>query len=395
MIHFYEALQRLSAAAGPLGRDKVPLAAATGRVLAEPVRAAIRAPAFDVSTMDGYAVREADLMMLPGRLVVAGQSLPGQLPPPGLEPGQCVRIFTGAPLPATADRVVIQEVVRREDDLVHVDGPLDQARYVRPAGSDFQPGDVLVEAGTMLGARSLVAAAAADVGRLSVWRRPRLWIIATGDELAKPGTARARPGAIPESISCGLAALAEQWGAVVRGRAMVGDDLPSLEQAAAKALASADVVVVTGGASVGERDFARQMFEPAGLELLFSKVAIRPGKPVWFGRAGQALILGLPGNPTSALVTARLFLAPLLAGMSGRDPAAALAWRREVLSEAIGATGDRETFSWAALVDGAVRLLPSQDSGSQSTLAKADLLVRRPIGAPGSEAGAQVDVLDF
>ena len=395
MIGFDEALRLLLAQARPLGSEDVPLAAAAGRVLAEPVRAAIRSPARDVSTMDGYAVREMGLAALPARLAVAGQSLPGQAQGAAPGPGQCVRIFTGAPLPAGTDRVVVQEEVRRDGEWAVIAGPPEPARYIRRAGSDFERDDVLVEAGTLLGPRSLVAAAAADVAQLSVWRRPRIRMIATGDELVEPGRARDRVGAIPDSISCGLAALAGEWGGVSCGRTMLCDDLPGLEAAAAEAAAGVELVVVTGGASVGERDFARRMFEPLGLQLFFSKVAIKPGKPVWFGQAGKTLVLGLPGNPTSALVTARLFLAPLLAAMCGRDPAEALAWRQGALGEAIGATGDRETFSRAMLAGGAIKLLPNQDSGSQASLVRAELLVRRPIGAAALEAGAAVEVLDF
>jgi molybdopterin molybdotransferase len=395
MIGFDEALRRLCAAARPIGAEEVPIGRAAGRVLAKPVSAAIRAPASDVSTMDGYAVREADLARLPARLAVTGESLPGHPPPLSLESGQCMRIFTGAALPRGADRVVIQEVVRRDGATAEMTGPLDKARFVRRAGSDFEAGDVLVAAGTLLGPRSLVAAAAADVARLSVWRRPLVWIVGTGDELAEPGSARDRPGAIPDSISHALAAMAEQWGARVSGRTLIADDLPRLEAAAGEAVAAADLVVVTGGASVGERDHAKRMFGAAGLDLLFSKVAIKPGKPVWLGRAGAALVLGLPGNPTSALVTARLFLAPLLCGMTGRDPAAALAWRQAVLGEAVAANGDRETFARGTVVDGEVRLLANQDSGSQSSLALADLLVRRPIGAEAMGRGAEIQILDF
>jgi molybdopterin molybdotransferase len=255
-------------------------------------------------------------------------------------------------------------------------------------------GDELVPVGRLLGARFIVAAAAGDVAAVTVFRTPRVALLATGDELARPGEARLRPGAVPDSLSDGLAAFAAEWGARVVHRARVPDDLDLLRPTAAAALAAADLVVVTGGASVGERDFARQMFGDA-LDFVFAKVAMKPGKPVWLATAGGTILLGLPGNPTSALVTARLFLAPLLAGLGGRDLRSALTWRQAPLAEPLGPTGPRETFSRGRIEAGAVRLLPNQDSGAQRTLADADLLVRRRPDASGYAAGEMIEVLDF
>jgi len=394
VIGFDEAIGRLEALAQPLGAEQVPLGVADGRVLAAPVTALISAPAADVATMDGYAVREADLAALPARLRVIGESFPGRGCEAVVAPGSCVRIFTGAPVPAGADRVVIQEVVRREGDHAVFEPPAGAARHIRAAGSDFREGDVLLGAGQRLGPRQLVAAAAADVAQVTVHRLPRLTIVATGDELTAPGTARARPGAIPESIGVGVAALARRWGAEVIGSRLLRDDLALLEAAGVEALDQADLVVVTGGASVGERDFARRLFGRA-LELVFSKVAIKPGKPVWLGRARGRLVLGLPGNPTSALVTARLFLAPLLAGIGGAGAQAALRWRELALGGPIEATGDRETFARARLEGGVVHPIANQDSAAQRALAEADLLVRLAPGTPPLPVGSLVPALDF
>jgi molybdopterin molybdotransferase len=394
MIRFEEAIARLLPLARPLGREDVAIGEAARRVLAEPVRAAIRAPAADVSTMDGYAVRSADIARLPAVLKVVGEALPGTRPVPGPVPGRCVRIFTGAPVPVGCDRVIIQEAVQRQGENARIDGPLHDSSYIRPAGSDFEEGDELVPAGRLLGPREIVAAAGGDVAAITVFRAPRVALLATGDELAPPGEARLRPGAVPDSLSAGLAAFVGDWGGQVVHRARLPDDLDLLLPAAAAALRAADLVVVTGGASVGERDFARAMFGDT-LEIVFAHVAIKPGKPVWLASAGDTVLLGLPGNPTSALVTARLFLAPLLAGLGGRDAVAALAWRQAPLGEPIGPTGARETFSRGRIEAGAVRLMPNQDSGAQRTLADADLLVRRRIDAPGYPAGAMAEVLDF
>jgi molybdopterin molybdotransferase len=395
MIGFDEAAALAAGAGKPRGEERVQLAAASGRVLAEPVTARVASPRTDVSAMDGYAVRDADLAAFPARIEVAGESFAGRGFDGALPAGACVRIFTGAPVPAGADRVVIQENVRREADVAVIAEPPGGARHIRRQGSDFGLGEELVPAGRRLDPRALLAAAAADVAELVVHRQPRAWILGTGDELAPPGTAAGAEGKIPESVSYGVAALAAEWGAVVAGRSCVGDDLAGLERAAAEAVARADLVVVTGGASVGEKDFAKPMFAPLGLELVFSKVAIKPGKPVWLGRAGGALVLGLPGNPTSAMVTARLLLAPLLCGLSGRDPGEALRWRAAPLAGPLAACGERETFHRGRSAGSGVELLSNQDSGAQKGLAVADVLVRQRAGAPGLAAGDMVEVLDF
>jgi molybdopterin molybdotransferase len=393
MIGFDEAVGLVAGEARPTGKERVLLADASGRVLAAPVRARIEAPRADLSMMDGYAVRAGDVARVPARLRVGGESLPGKSWGTAVAPGACVRIFTGAPMPAGADRVVIQENVAREgEEAVILDAGGDD--YIRRRGSDFRAGEEIVSAGALLGPRALVAAAAADVDAVEVFARPRVRLLVTGDELVPPGEATLRPEAVPDSISGGVTALAACWGAQVDAVSRLGDRLDALTAAAFEAVASADLVVVTGGASVGERDFAKAMFGE-GLELVFSKVAMKPGKPVWLGRCGQALVLGLPGNPTSALVTARLFLVPLLAGMSGRDPSQALPWRRAALAEALGSAGSRETFSRGYWRDEEVALLPNQDSGAQKMLAAAELLVRRPAGSHGLAAGSMVRVLDF
>lgn len=390
MIPFDEAFRLVAAAARPLGGEAVPLAEASGRVLAAPVTARVDSPPADCSAMDGYAVREADL---PGTLRLVGESFPGGGFGGAIGPGSCVHIFTGAPVPAGADRIVIQEVAARMDDRVTIAGLPGPERFIRRHGSDFRKGDLLLEAGRRLDPKALVAAAAADLGEVTAWRRPAVIVLGTGDELVPPGQAGGRPGAIPDSLSLGLAALVEQWGGRSAGSRLVGDDLETLERVAAGAAGEADLVVVTGGASVGERDHARAMFAPHGLDLIFSKVAMRPGKPVWLGRVGKTLVLGLPGNPTSAMVTARLLLAPLVAGLAGRS--ATLEWRPLALGAPIPACGDRETFHRARLRDGHAVPIANQDSGAQKALAEADLLLRSRPGDPARAAGQEIEALDF
>lgn len=395
MITFDEALAHVRAVAQPLSKEAVAVREAAGRVLAEPVVARISSPRSDVSAMDGYAVREADLAVLPARLAIVGESFAGSSWKGTVHAGQCARIFTGAPVPGGADRVVIQEDVRRERNVAVIDRHPGKARHIRKQGGDFKEGEGLLPAGRLLDKRAIVAAAAADVAIVDVFTRPRVNILSTGDELAEPGTAAEEPDAIPESVSLGVECLAAEWGAVVVGRTRLRDDLPAMEQVAARAVAQADLIVVTGGASVGEKDFAKTMFDPAGLDLIFPKVSIKPGKPVWLGRAGKALVIGLPGNPTSALVTGRLLLAPLLAGLSGRDPAEALLWRTARLRSPLEACGARETFHRARWIGDSVELLGFQDSGAQKVLAEADLLIRQYAHSSALPVGSGVTILDF
>jgi len=266
---------------------------------------------------------------------------------------------------------------------------------MRATGSDFSKGDVLLEAGTALTPQRLVAAAASGRASVTVIRRPRVIIISCGDELIACGSAGAAEGRIHDSISLAVGALVRRWHGTLVDHWLRPDDLPILEAAASDALAQADVVVVTGGASVGERDYAKAMFTPHGLQLLFNKVAIRPGKPVWLGIAGKTLVVGLPGNPTSALVTARLFLAPLLSGLAGFNPACSWVWQTMPLKAALSPGGERETFLRAAIKDGGLCPLHNQDSAAQRVLAQATHLIRQASGAPATDAGQNVQALAF
>lgn len=392
MITYDEARRLISTIAHPLGTERVGLAEARGRTLAAAVVAGRPAPPAAVSAMDGYAVRDADLAVLPACLPIAGESFAGAGHLGALPSGACIRIFTGAPVPGGADRVIMQEDVVREAGVALFALPPGARRHVRAAGSDFAAGEVLVPRGWSLNPQRLLTAAAADLASVEVYRRPRVAILATGDELVAPGAQALRPEAIPESVSFGVAALAQDWGADVTWRRRCGDDLEKLTQAAADAAQSADVVVVTGGASVGEKDFARAMFEPLGLELIFAKVAIKPGKPIWLGRAGGAIVVGLPGNPTSAMVTARLFLAPLLVGLGGRDPVEAWTWLKAPLLEALPACGERETFLRACRTPDGIAVMGDQDSAAQFALAASDALVRR---RPGSEPAKAAEPVEY
>ena len=395
MITFDEAVALVGATARPLGTERIKLDEAAGRVLASPLRARLASPRSDVSAMDGYAVRDADLANSPVRLRLVGESFAGSGWKGEVAAGECVRIFTGAPVPAGADRVVIQEKVRREGELAVIDELPGRSSHIRKCGSDFAQGEAVLAGGRLLDPRAIIAAAAADLPAVEVFVRPRVRIVSTGDELAEPGTAAGADDAIPESVSFGIAALAHAWGARVLARTRLRDDLALMARTAAEAVRDSDLVIVTGGASVGERDFAKAMFEPVGLEPIFSKVSIKPGKPVWLGRAGDALVLGLPGNPTSAYVTGRLLLAPLLCGLSGRNPAEALQWRKAPLATGLRECGPRETFHRARWRDGAAEILSFQDSSAQKALAEAGMLVRQRAGTPAIAAGGPVELLEL
>ncbi|PKP78967.1 MAG: molybdopterin molybdenumtransferase MoeA [Alphaproteobacteria bacterium HGW-Alphaproteobacteria-3] len=394
MISFDEALRRVLEIAAPIALETIAFADAADRVLAEPVVARLSMPRQDVSAMDGYAVRDCDLGDLPVRLPLEGESTAGTPPGQVLPPRSAFRIFTGAPVPVGADRVIVQENVEREGDCVAIVRPYGPGRNIRIAGSDFREGDVLVPAGRRLDWRALTTAAAADQPVLRVFVRPNVAIIATGDELATPGNAAGIPGTIPESVSYGIAAFVRKEGGAVLWSRRSADDTRLLSELAVAALEEADLVVVIGGASVGDRDLSRTMFGEAP-DYIFPRVAMKPGKPVWLARIRGRLVMGLPGNPTSALVTARLLLAPLLAGQCGRDAARSVTFEDWRLAADVPAAGDRETYVRARITPEGALPLGSQDSSSQASLLDADLLVRLRSGGSAFQAGDYVPAIRF
>lgn len=394
MISFDAAIALIDQQVVPLDSETLPLADAAGRVLAESLLARQDAPAQPTSSMDGYAVIYGSTR--PGdRMTIIGESRPSAGFGGTVGVGETVRIFTGAPVPDGADGIIIQEYAERAGQHVVFAAGFGPARHIRPTASDFAAGDMLLSAGTCLAPRAMVAAAAADRAEVHVARQPRLIIISTGDELAAPGTAYQSPGKIAESVSYGVAALAQDAGALVIDRQRGVDDLPMLKRLAADALTRADVIVITGGASVGEHDFAKAMFADEGLDLVFAKVAVKPGKPVWLGRARGRWVIGLPGNPTSAMVTATLFLRPLLARLQGRALADMLPWQRLPLTAPLSPTDDRETFVRAVWHDDGLQPLGHQGSDAQAVLARAHWLIRCPAGQAAQSPGAIVPALPF
>jgi molybdopterin molybdotransferase len=393
MIDFDTALAALLDAAGPMSAtDTLPPARAAGRVLAMPVVARLASPRSDVAIRDGYALRRADIAA-GAVLRIVGEAAAGGVGAPAVGPGEAARIFTGAHIPKGADHVLMQEDVAIDGAMVRITNAADPEPYIRRVGSDFSAGDTLITAGTRLTARHAVLAAAADYAAVAVIRRPRVAIVATGDELAAPGRAAADLLHIPDSVTSGLAACVMAWGGEVVSAQTLGDDLPILTAAAGAALNQTEILVISGGASVGDRDFAKPMVDPHGLSLIFSTVAIKPGKPVWAGRANGRMVLGLPGNPTSAMVTARLFLQPLIAQLAGETSARGLPWRNLPLAAPIPDTGGRETFLRAMWQAEGLRAVSNQDSGAQGALAEADWLIRCPAGQGGVAAGEMVRAL--
>lgn len=392
---FDEALRRTVAMAIPLGSERIEVGAADDRILAVAAVALRSSPSTAVSAMDGFAVRSIDIARDGGRLKIVGKSFAGAGYDGSVKSGECVRIFTGAPLPAGTDRVIVQEVVTISNGNAVVSAQLPKRTHVREAGSDFRCGDILIADGQRLRPQHLIAAAGGDLEELEVFRRPRVQIVCCGDELVAPGQARTSPHRIPESISVGVAALVRRFGGDVTGRTVLRDDLPALTAALRAIAPNADAVVMIGGASVGERDYAKAAFEALGLGRTFANVAMKPGKPVWLGELSGTPVLGLPGNPTSALVCARLFLAPLIAGLGGQNTATALAWRTARCS-GIERCVDRDLFVRATSCGNTIHPLSNQDSANQKALADADILVRVRPGPPTEEdAEIVVEVVDL
>jgi molybdopterin molybdotransferase len=375
--------------------EEVAAEACLGRTLAAPVVATRDQPPFYASAMDGYAVRSADT---PGQLRLVGESGAGHALNRPLMAGECARIFTGAPLPTGADAVVIQENAARDGATVTVPA-VTTGTYVRAPGLDFPAGATLLEQGIVLGAAALATAAAAGKDKLTVSRLPVLTILGGGDEIVAPG-AIVRSDQIFDCASAGVAALAQSWGAnSVRGP-LLQDDAQMIASAIEAAWATSDLVVLVGGASVGDHDHARTAAAMLGAEVLFDKVSVRPGKPTWFALQGNRRILGLPGNPGSALVTARLFLRPIITAMLGGDVAATLCSQRARLTAPLGATGPREAYLRAkATIDetGGFCVTPAsnQDSSLVSGFVTANALIVCPANHGPREMGALVDTISM
>jgi molybdopterin molybdotransferase len=389
-----EARARILKGVKPLPPETVKLEMALGRVLAKAVMAKRDQPPFAGSAMDGYAVRAEDVTTVPVQLALIGTSAAGRAYSGTLRPGTAVRILTGAPLPKGADAVVIQENTSRVGPLLTVLQPSSPGKHVRRPGLDFAAGDELVPANHKLGPRDIGLLSAGNAATVSVRRKPRIVVFATGDELILPGQ-KPRPDQIVSSNSHALQALAESFGAEVINLGIVRDTLKATIAAVRKGL-DADILISTGGASVGDTDFVQEAFKACGVKIDFWKIAIRPGKPFMYGRRGKTHVMGLPGNPVSALITARIFLKPLIAAMQGFPTEEPETLAR--LTAAMPANDGRQDYVRAALsvaADGTRTVTPfaAQDSSMQRTLQQSQALIIRPPEAPAAPANSLVPVL--
>jgi molybdopterin molybdotransferase len=388
-----EARARILANAKPLPPESVPLALALGRVLAKPLLAKRDQPPFNSSAMDGYALRSEDSAT---ELTVIGTSAAGHGFKGKLKSRQAIRIFTGAPVPASADAVIIQENTTVSGKAVTILQSVRAGQNIRPRGLDFRKGETLLAAAIRLNARDIGLAAAMNCDIVSVRKTPVVAVIATGDELVLPGKTP-RPDQIVSSNSNALSAMAESLGAKVINGGIIRDDLKATERAILK-MSKADILVTTGGASVGDHDFIQEALKNTGVKIDFWKIAMRPGKPFMYGRKGKQHVLGLPGNPVSALVCARLFLKPLLDCLRGLPAEENAPMAR--LGTAMAANDSRQDYVRAKLEiapDGSRTATPygKQDSSMQRTFRDAHCLIIRPPNAPSANPGDLVPILNL
>ncbi|MGB9369218.1 MAG: gephyrin-like molybdotransferase Glp [Xanthobacteraceae bacterium] len=386
-----DALARVLEGAEPLPVERVPLAAAEGRVLAEDLSARRTQPPDDVSAMDGYAVRGEDVATAPTRLRLVGEVAAGRPLTTTLKAGEAARIFTGGVLPPGTDTVVIQENTGREGDTVIVNTVAARGRNVRVAGLDFRQGDVRLKTGRRLTGRHVSLAAAMNHATLAVYRRPKVAVVATGDELVPPGT-EPGPGQIVHSNAFTMAAIARREGAEVIDLGILPDRLEETIAGFRRARdLGADVLVTAGGASVGDYDLVQPALAAEGVALSFWKIAMRPGKPMMFGLLKGMRVLGLPGNPVSAYVCSVLFVAPLIRKLTGRSDLTP-PLEQGILGRDLPQNDEREEYMRAtlALRDGTwvATPFPNQDSSLLVPLAAADCLVIRERHAAAAKAGS-------
>ncbi|MEE8517272.1 MAG: gephyrin-like molybdotransferase Glp [Alphaproteobacteria bacterium] len=398
MISVAEARHSILAAFTALPAEQVGIDAALGRVLATDLAARVTQPPLSVSAMDGYAVRAADVAKVPATLNIIGEAPAGGLYEGEVGPGETVRIFTGGPLPKGADTIVIQENTEREAgaDSVKVLESAEHGRYVRKAGLDFNRDDVLLEAGKVLTARDVGLAAAMNRPWLSVRRKPRVALLATGDEVMMPGDPLG-PSQIVSSNGLALAAFVTACGGTPVDLGIARDNASSL-RAMIQGAEGADLLLTTGGVSVGDHDIVGEVLGEAGLKVDFWQIAMRPGKPLMFGRLGDTPMVGLPGNPVSAQVCAALFVRPAMEVMLGIAKPEATAEPTAILGADLGANDRREDYLRARLTragNGELMAMPFelQDSSMMSVFAKSDCLIKRPPNAPAAREGERVEII--
>ena len=368
----------------------VSLENASGAILAEDVTARVTQPPLSVSAMDGYAVQFDDVRSGNATLRVVGEAPAGRPSGIAISRGETVRIFTGGAVPEGADHIVIQEHTERSGDTVRVEAPEQGPRFIRPAGMDFRAGDTLLRAGQRLAPAHLAALAAANHSSVQIRKRPSVALLANGDELRPPGTDDLAAGQVIAASGFGIAALIETWGGDVLDLGIAADD-PGDIRARLMQGREADIVVPIGGASVGDHDHMQGVIADLGYETVFSRIAVRPGKPTWFAKQGNQCVLGLPGNPASSLVCAHLFLHPLITGQRPQ-------FSHAKSVDALPKNGPREAFLRCKVTtneDGRLeaRLHDNQDSSLITPFLSCNALLRRPPNAAPLSAGETVPVL--
>ncbi|WP_425409053.1 gephyrin-like molybdotransferase Glp [Hyphococcus sp.] len=394
MLSVDEAVTAILRGAAPLEAEAMPLAKLTGRIAAEDVIAQLTQPPFAASAMDGYAVRFADVKTGVS-LKVIGEAPAGAPFKGEIRTGEAVRIFTGGVIPDGADHVIIQEKVTRDGERITVTETADAPRHIRPAGIDFKKGDRLAQAGERLHEIHGAIFAAGNISEARVIGRPTVALFSNGDELIEPG-GDLRPGEIVNSNHYALSAMVERWGGAPEYLGRAADNEDAIREFFARAR-NADIIVPIGGASVGDYDFVKTAFAKEGGDIVFEKVAVRPGKPTWHGRLGSARIIGLPGNPASAIVTAALFVQPLARRLAGHAATEGSVFEKAALSRPLKANSAREAYLRAEvspLVYG-YNAVPAddQDSSLLFPFARSNALIRRLANAPAAKEGDEVEIL--
>jgi molybdopterin molybdotransferase len=395
MLPVSEALARVLSDVTPVDAETLNLDSAAGRILAEDVTATLTQPPFDASAMDGYAVRAADVATVPCTLRQIGSAAAGHPFAGTVTAGKTVRIFTGGAVPQGADAIVIQEDTKADGDRITILESCEEGNFVRPRGFDFSEGQALIRAGTRLGPRQLTLAATMNAAHVAVRRKPNVAILATGDELVPLGKTPGE-GQIISSVPYGIAAMVENAGGEALRLGIARDTDESLAEHLERA-ADADILLTIGGASVGEHDLVQDALKAAGMTMDFWKIAMRPGKPLMFATRGRQRAIGVPGNPVSALICARIFLVPLIEKMLGQTASRSGAMR-VVLGASLPENGPRQHYMRATLehdddgraVATAVR---SQDSSLLAPLTEAGCLLVRAPNAPSAARGEEIQAL--
>lgn len=388
MISVDQAVSILAENSFPVSHETVPLENALGRTTSKPLLAFVTLPPHDASAMDGYAVRLEDVRTSGAKLRVIGEAPAGKPFLGEVNSGETVRVFTGSQLPKGADHIVIQENTKRNLDNVEIRIGSRAPQHIRRAGIDFKRNDILVDSGKRIGPAEIALVAAANHSTIAVWKRPKIAFIASGDELIRPGSTNT-DGRIVSSNPTTLSALVKQWGGTFFDAGLAQDNLLDIETCI-RAAQDADIIVPIGGASVGNYDLMRQAFKDAGAEMIFEKIAVKPGKPTWFAKLGNTPVLGLPGNPASAIVCAHLFLRVLMNITKAPTNHARL-------YQALPENGPRETYlrGRAFLNEGSLFVLPfpRQDSSLLLPFRDANVLIKRHPNADRVKAGNLVDIV--